>query len=151
MVCGLLVGTAIAHNRIKAGACHQQTIPAFNGKVPVPGAAARAAAEELFNQKGTLNMKDQRTLVSAAITSLIAFGIAATAGSALAADEENCYGLAKAGQNACNSNPSMHSCKGHAKVDNDPNDFILVPKGTCLKVGGKLEPAGDKAAPSVKM
>ena len=87
-------------------------------------------------------MKDQRTLVSAAITSLIAFGIISTTSSANAADEENCYGLAKAGQNACNSNPSMHSCKGHAKVDNDPNDFIKVPVGSCLKIGGKLKRAG---------
>ena len=91
-------------------------------------------------------MKDQRTLVSTAITALLAVGITATAGSAYASNEEECFGLAKAGQNACNSNPSMHSCKGHAKVDNDPNDFILVPKGTCLKVGGKLDPAGDKPA-----
>jgi uncharacterized membrane protein len=115
------------------------------------GAFASAAADELFNLKGILNMKDQRTLISTAITALLAVGITATAGSAYAADEEQCFGIAKAGQNACNSNPSMHSCKGHAKVDNDPNDFIPVPIGTCLKVGGKLEPAGDKSAPSMKM
>jgi uncharacterized membrane protein len=119
--------------------------------VPLLSAPACAAAEELFNLKGILYMKDQRTLISTAITALLAVGITATTGSAYAADEEQCFGIAKAGQNACNSNPSMHSCKGHAKVDNDPNDFIPVPKGTCLKVGGKLEPAGDKSAPSMKM
>ena len=88
-------------------------------------------------------MTDQHTLVSTAITALLALGITATASSAFAADEEKCYGIAKAGQNACNTNPSMHSCKGHSKVDNDPNDFIPVPQGTCLKVGGKLEPAKE--------
>jgi uncharacterized membrane protein len=96
-------------------------------------------------------MKDQHTLICTAITAVLALGITATAGAAYAADEEECFGLAKAGLNACNSNPSMHSCKGHAKVDNDPNDFIKVPKGTCLKVGGKLKPAGDYSAPPMKM
>ena len=97
-------------------------------------------------------MSDRSNLIAAAITALLAVGITATAGTAYAAaEEEECFGLAKAGLNACNSNPSMHSCKGHAKVDNDPNDFIKVPKGTCLKVGGKLKPAGDNYAPPMKM
>lgn len=86
-------------------------------------------------------MKDQRTLISTAITSLLALGITASTGSAYAADEEKCFGVAKAGLNACNSNASKHSCAGHSKIDNDPNDFLPVAKGTCLKIGGKLEPA----------
>ena len=90
-------------------------------------------------------MTDKRTLVSAAVTSLLVLGIAASAGAAYAADEEKCWGVAKAGQNACNTNKSKHSCAGHSKVDNDPNDFIPLPKGSCEKIGGKLEPAGDKA------
>ena len=63
---------------------------------------------------------------------------------ALAADDakEKCYGIAKAGQNDCGSKYSKHSCAGQAKVDNDPNDFKLVAKGTCDKMGGKLQPAG---------
>jgi uncharacterized membrane protein len=119
--------------------------------VPVLRTSARAATDELFNLKGTQNMKDQRTLVATAITGLLALGITAASASAYAADEEKCFGIAKAGQNACNSNPSMHSCAGHSKVDNDPNDFITVPQGTCLKVGGKLEPAAGKSAPDGKM
>ena len=54
---------------------------------------------------------------------------------------EKCYGLAKAGQNDCGSKTSKHSCAGQSKVDNDPNDFKLVPKGSCEKMGGKLTPA----------
>ncbi len=96
-------------------------------------------------------MKDQHTLITTAISGLLALGITAAAGSVHAADEEKCWGIAKAGQNACNTNPSMHTCKGHAKVDNDPNDFVTVPQGTCLKVGGKLEPAGDKNTSAGKM
>lgn len=90
-------------------------------------------------------MKDQRTLISTAITGLLVLGITSATGSAYAADEEKCYGVAKAGQNACNSNKSKHSCAGHSKVDNDPNDFIPLPKGSCEKIGGKLEPAAGKA------
>ena len=96
-------------------------------------------------------MKGQHTLVTTALTGLLAFGISAAAVSAHAADEEKCFGIAKAGQNACNSNPRMHSCAGHSKVDNDPNDFVPVPLGTCLKVGGRLEPDRDKSVPVEKM
>jgi len=96
-------------------------------------------------------MKGQRPLVITALTSLLALGISTAAVSAHAADEEKCFGIAKAGQNACNSNPRMHSCAGHSKVDNDPNDFIPVPLGTCLKVGGRLEQDGDKSVPVEKM
>ncbi len=88
-------------------------------------------------------MKNQHTLITTAVTSLLVLGITASSGSAYAGDEEKCYGIAKAGQNACNSNPSMHSCAGHSRVDNDPNDFIPVPQGTCLQVGGKLEPTAN--------
>ena len=95
-------------------------------------------------------MKDQHTLLTSAITSLLALGLNATAISAYAADDEKCFGIAKAGQNGCNSNKSKHSCAGHSKVDNDPNDFIPVPQGSCLKIGGKLEPVGDKAEASGK-
>jgi uncharacterized membrane protein len=90
-------------------------------------------------------MKDQRTLITTAISGLLALGFTATASSTFAADEEKCFGVTKAGQNACNSNPSMHACAGHSKIDNDPNDFIPLPKGSCVKIGGKLEPTENKA------
>lgn len=95
-------------------------------------------------------MKSQHTLITTAVTGLLALGITAAASSAYAADAEKCWGVAKAGQNACNTNKSKHSCAGHSKVDNDPNDFIPLPKGTCLKIGGKLEPAGDTAGANEK-
>lgn len=95
-------------------------------------------------------MKDQRTLVSSAITGLLALGLATAAGTAHAGDKEKCFGIAKAGQNACNSSPAMHSCAGHSRVDNDPADFMVVPKGTCLKIGGKLEPPRDQSGSTGK-
>lgn len=93
-------------------------------------------------------MNTQNTLVSAAMAGLFAVSLAAASGSALADDmaKEKCFGVAKAGQNDCGSNKSKHSCAGQAKVDNDPNDFKLVPKGSCEKMGGAMKPGamGDK-------
>ncbi|MEJ1958224.1 MAG: DUF2282 domain-containing protein [Nitrosomonadales bacterium] len=95
-------------------------------------------------------MKNKCTLITSAVTSLFVLGMTAPT-TTYAVDHEKCYGIAKAGQNGCNSNKSKHSCAGHAQVDNDPNDFIAVPEGTCLKVGGKLEPADDQSDNNGKM
>lgn len=95
-------------------------------------------------------MKDSHKLITSAVASLIALGITSTANSAFATDNEKCFGIAKAGQNGCNSNKSKHSCAGKAKIDSDPRDFISVPQGSCLKIGGKLESAEDKADTSVR-
>lgn len=90
-------------------------------------------------------MSTSRTLIQAAASTLLAAGIFAASGSALAADEakEQCFGIAKAGQNDCGGKYSKHSCAGQSKVDNDPNDFKMVPKGSCEKMGGKMKAAGD--------
>ncbi|MDE2586039.1 MAG: DUF2282 domain-containing protein [Betaproteobacteria bacterium] len=92
-------------------------------------------------------MNNARTLIQTAATGLLAAGLlAGSLGSisAVAADQakEKCFGVAKAGQNDCGSNASKHSCAGQSKMDNDPNDFKLVPKGSCEKMGGKLSAAG---------
>lgn len=96
-------------------------------------------------------MKDQRILITTAITGMLALGITALSNTAYAAEQGKCFGVAKAGQNACNSNKSKHSCAGHSKIDNDPNDFIPLPKGSCLKIGGMLEPTGNKSKPAGKV
>jgi len=90
-------------------------------------------------------MSSARTLIQTAASTLLAAGILAVSASAVAADEpkEKCFGVAKAGQNDCGSKFSKHSCAGQSKMDNDPNDFKLVPKGTCEKMGGKMAPAGS--------
>ncbi|WCM24253.1 DUF2282 domain-containing protein [Paraburkholderia bryophila] len=67
-------------------------------------------------------------------------GLAAAPINAAHADEKvQCYGIAKAGQNDCASKTGVHSCAGEAKVDNDQGDFKTVPKGTCKKMGGKID------------
>lgn len=67
------------------------------------------------------------------------------AGSALAADDngpkEKCFGVSKAGQNDC-ANGGAHSCAGQSKVDMSADDWKMVAKGTCEKMGGK--PAAPK-------
>lgn len=88
-------------------------------------------------------MQNQRALITAAIAGLLAMGSTTVVDTANAAEKEKCWGIAKAGQNACDTNRSKHTCAGHAKVDNDPYDFIEVPKGSCLRVGGSLARGGD--------
>jgi len=96
-------------------------------------------------------MRNMNKLIANAIAGLLVLDCAVTATSASAADDDvRCYGAAKAGQNACNNNPAQHTCASRAKTNNDPNDFIYVPKGSCLKIGGKLEPGPSKAKNSVK-
>ena len=52
---------------------------------------------------------------------------------------EKCAGVAKKGMNDCGSLDKKHSCSGKATKDNDPNEWVYVPKGTCEKlVGGKV-------------
>ena len=84
---------------------------------------------------------DPKKLVTAAVASLLAAGTLAS-GPAAAADDkakpEKCYGVASAGKNDCST--SKHACAGMAAVDKAPDDFKLVPAGTCVKVGGTLKP-----------
>ena len=92
-------------------------------------------------------MKDTNTLAQTAVAGLLAFGLLAASGTALAADaKEKCYGVSKAGQNDCGGKYSKHACAGQSKVDNDPNSFKLVATGTCEKMGGTLKAAGEIAA-----
>jgi uncharacterized membrane protein len=86
-----------------------------------------------------------KQLLSLAIGSLLAIGLTGTANAADKKVElEKCFGIAKAGQNDCASNKSAHSCAGQASKNNDPQDFVAVPKGTCNKIAnGSLNEGGD--------
>ena len=78
---------------------------------------------------------DHRLVLSSALATVLALGAAAPA--AAAAEKEKCYGIAKAGKNDCASASGSHSCAGQAKVDNAPDEWKYVAKGTCEKEGGK--------------
>jgi uncharacterized membrane protein len=81
---------------------------------------------------------NQRLIVSSALASLLALGLVdqAAAQSAKNKDKERCYGVAKAGQNDCANLGGSHNCAGQSKVDNAPDEWKYVPKGTCKSVSG---------------
>lgn len=85
-----------------------------------------------------------------------AVGIVASGHGARAADEaeqEKCYGVAKAGENGCQAGPGT-GCAGSSKVDYQGNSWVLVPKGTCLIMElpggrkGSLEPLDRDLPPA---
>ena len=94
-------------------------------------------------------MKNSDLLIRSAIAGMLAlsFGVTSTAALA-AADKEKCYGISKAGKNDCGT--ATAACSGTSKVDNDPNAWKYVGKGTCEKVGGKLAALDAKKTDKMK-
>lgn len=88
-----------------------------------------------------LNAK-KMTLTAALAGAVALSAMAATPASA--ADKEKCYGVAKAGENHCASASGSHSCAGHATMDYDGQEWKSVPAGTCVEMGGSLEPFEGK-------
>ncbi len=93
-------------------------------------------------------MSDNRMLISAALAGVMALGLVTTENADAKEGFEKCAGIVKAGMNDCGT--SKHACAGQATVDNDPEEWIFVPTGTCRKIaGGTLkEPARPAADPS---
>ena len=88
-------------------------------------------------------MDSKRRMLSSAVAGLLALGLAPAAGAQAMGqdgrgDKEKCYGVAKAGQNDCGT--ATHSCAGKAKKDNAADEWKMVPKGTCEKMGGSTSP-----------
>jgi len=83
-------------------------------------------------------MQTRTKLMTSAVASLIALAaVTMPAFGADDADKEKCYGVAKAGKNDCAANG--HACAGQAKRDQDANEWVYVPTGTCDRlVGGSL-------------
>ncbi len=51
---------------------------------------------------------------------------------------ERCYGVARAGANDCAN--AVHSCATQASKDSESQEWIAVPRGTCLRLaGGRLD------------
>ena len=85
-------------------------------------------------------MKDTKTIMNTALAGALALGLASVSSSALAGKPgfEKCQGVAKAGMNDCGT--SKHGCAGQAKTDNDAEEWVYVPEGTCNKIaGGKVK------------
>jgi uncharacterized membrane protein len=87
-------------------------------------------------------MNKRQAVLAAALAGVCAAGAVSAAGQDASADQEKCYGVAKAGQNDCGT--ATHGCSGQAKADQDPGEWKYVAKGTCQKVGGKLAESKKK-------
>ncbi len=87
---------------------------------------------------------EKNQILTVAIGGLLAISLTGNANAADKTEMEKCYGVAKAGANDCASNKSSHSCAGQASKNNDPTDFVVLPKGTCNKIAnGNLSDGGD--------
>ena len=74
------------------------------------------------------------TLAASALAiSLAAAAAHAAAGAANIADNEQCYGIALAGENDCAAGPGT-SCAGTSTVDYQGNAWTYVPEGTCTTI-----------------
>jgi uncharacterized membrane protein len=87
---------------------------------------------------------NQRLIVSSALASVLALGLAGQA-AAQAKEKEKCYGIAKAGQNDCANLAGTHTCAGQNKVDNEPGEWKYVAKGTCKSMKGMTEDEAKSA------
>ena len=88
-------------------------------------------------------MKKRQILIATAIAAALSMPLTAMAQSGPAPkpkfEAEKCYGVAKAGNNDCQTSNS--SCAGTSKRDNQGDAWIYVPAGSCGKiVGGSTEP-----------
>ena len=87
-------------------------------------------------------MKNSKRALGITLGGIVAAGL--VGGAAHAAKpkwegHEKCYGVAKKGMNDCGN--ASHGCGGKAAVDNAPDEWLYLPKGTCEKLGGgSLEP-----------
>jgi uncharacterized membrane protein len=54
------------------------------------------------------------------------------------AARERCYGVARAGANDCAN--AVHSCATQATKDSESQEWMSVPRGTCVRLaGGRLD------------
>jgi uncharacterized membrane protein len=90
--------------------------------------------------------KSKTALMSGAIGGLLALAAqpqVQAAGLVQCAEQERCYGIAKAGKNDCSTSTS--ACAGTAKQDNQKDAWVYVPKGTCVKLAGSSLAANTPA------
>jgi len=86
-------------------------------------------------------MKATNPILKATLAGVMAVGATMLATSSNAVPDnpkqwEKCAGIAKQGMNDCGALDGKHGCAGQAKVDNDENEWVYVPKGTCTKITG---------------
>ena len=83
-------------------------------------------------------MKNAEHWRAATIASLVTLSIS-TAAQAVPDQPkawEKCAGIAQAGKNDCGALDGKHKCAGQSKTDDDKNEWVYVPEGTCTKITG---------------
>lgn len=84
-------------------------------------------------------MKVSPLTVAAAVAGAVSLAAVVGPTPAFAA-KVKCFGVAKAGQNDCNTHAG-HDCAGHSTVSYNGGDFKAVAsKAACMQMGGKLKP-----------
>jgi len=86
-------------------------------------------------------MKDKSQIMKTTLAGVMAVSSMMLASSVNAVPDnpkqwEKCAGIAKTGMNDCGSLDGKHGCAGQAKIENDDNEWVYVPKGTCTKITG---------------
>jgi uncharacterized membrane protein len=93
----------------------------------------------------------QREQLSVAVAAVLALGAAGPAAAqkekvaplVYCAEQEKCYGVSRAGKNACST--SNAACAGSSVADGQKDAWVYLPKGMCEKlVGGSLAPLAVK-------
>lgn len=79
-----------------------------------------------------------RTTATAALAAVLALSAGVSMASAddhmkAKAEQEKCYGVAKAGENDCKAGAGT-SCAGTSKVDYQGNAWKMVKKGACVTI-----------------
>jgi uncharacterized membrane protein len=82
--------------------------------------------------------------IKMSVGAILAVGLTMGASASMAADKdkdkvkgekmEKCYGIVKKGMNDCGA--GNHSCQGLSPTNNDPNEWIFLPVGSCSKIVG---------------
>ncbi len=94
--------------------------------------------------------KESKKIAKATVAGIVALGASLATTSTIAVPDqpknwEKCAGIAKAGMNDCGSLDGKHACSGKAATDNDIQEWVYVPEGTCTKITGgkvaKIKPA----------
>jgi len=78
--------------------------------------------------------------LAAAVAGAVSLAAMTIPSTASAEGKEKCYGVSKAGENACANATGSHSCAGQSTVDFDGGEWKLVGEGSCVQMGGNLAP-----------
>jgi uncharacterized membrane protein len=86
---------------------------------------------------------------SLALMSAVTAAVAGVATTAAAQENEQCYGIALAGENDCAAGEGT-TCAGTSTVDYQGNAWKYVPAGTCVAMMGPADDMGHERMGSLE-